>query len=101
MPAKKDIDSWKSNKMSEGNIENISRSGSNFAPILVDLHVLPDKNFNWHYSINYNISIPKKVINLIISYTLSSWFLNRYLNRFYIKVLLIWICKANVKCWSR
>ena len=24
--------------MSEGNIENISRSGSNFAPILVDLH---------------------------------------------------------------
>ena len=30
------IDSWKSNEMSEENIENITKSDSNFAPIFVD-----------------------------------------------------------------
>ena len=64
------IESWKSNGMSEENIENITKSDSNFAPTFVDHHLLPDMNFNGHCLIKNNISIPKKVINLYISYTL-------------------------------
>ena len=37
------INSWKSNGMSEENIENTTKSGSNFAPSVVDYHALPDK----------------------------------------------------------
>ena len=57
MPAKKyikyfsgttRINSWKYNGMSEENIENITKSDSNFAPTFVDHHVLPDINFNVH-----------------------------------------------------
>ena len=55
--------------MSEKNIENITKS-DNFAPTFVDHHLLPDINFNVHCLIN-NISIPKKVINLYISYELN------------------------------
>ena len=64
------IESWKSNRMSEENIENITKSNSNFAPTFVDYHVLPDIHFNGHCLIKNNISIPKKVIDLYISYTL-------------------------------
>ena len=66
------IESWKSNGMSEENIENITKSESNFAPTFVDHCLLPKMNFNGHCLIKNNISIPKKVINLYISYTLSS-----------------------------
>ena len=52
------------------NIENITKSNSNFAPTFVDHHILPDKNFYGHCLIKNNISIPKKVINPYISYTL-------------------------------
>ena len=45
--------------MSEENIENITKSDSNFAPTFVDHHVLPDIIFNGHCLIN-NIYIPKK-----------------------------------------
>ena len=55
--------------MSEGNIENITKSDSDFGPDFVD-HVLPDINFNGHHLIKNNIPIPKKVINLYIPYTL-------------------------------
>ena len=61
---------WKSNGMSEEIIENITKSDSNFAPTFVDHHLLPDINFNGHCLIKKNISIPKKVVNLYISYTL-------------------------------
>ena len=61
------IDSWKSNGMSEEEIENITKSDSNFVPTLVHYHLLPDKNINGHCLIKNNISIPKKVINLYIS----------------------------------
>ena len=47
--------------MSEENIGNITK---------------PDVNFNGYYLINNNISIPEKVINLYISYTLNRWILN-------------------------
>ena len=79
MPAKKhikyfsgttQIDSWKSNGMLEGNIENINKSDSNLAPKFVDHHSLPDINFNEHCLIS-NISVPKKVTNVYISYKLN------------------------------
>ena len=62
---------WKSNRMSEENIENITKYDSNFAPTFVDHHFLLDINFNGHCLIKSNISIPEKVINLYISYTLT------------------------------
>ena len=46
------------------------KSDSNFAPTFVDHHLLPDIYFNGHCLIN-NICIPKKVINLYISYTIN------------------------------
>ena len=57
--------------MSEKNIEDITKSDSNFALTFVNHHVLPDKNFNEHCLINNNISISNKVINLYISYILN------------------------------
>ena len=54
------IDSWKSNRISEGNIGNITKSDSNFAPTFVDHHLLPDINFSAHCLTKRNISIPKK-----------------------------------------
>ena len=54
---------WKS-------IKNIAKSDSNFALTSVDHHVLPDINFIGHYLTN-NISIPKKIINLHISYIIN------------------------------
>ena len=53
------IDSWKSNGMSEENIENITKSYSSCAPTFVDHHVLPDINFNG-YCLIYNIISLKK-----------------------------------------
>ena len=61
--------------MSEKNIENITKSDINFVPTFVDHRLLPDINFNGHCLIN-NISIPKKVINLYISYKLNPQFRN-------------------------
>ena len=69
--------------MSEENVESITKSDSNFAPNFVNHHVLPDINFNIHCLINNNISIPKKVLNLYISYILSPW--SRNLKTDYIK----------------
>ena len=64
------IDLWKSNGMSEGNIENTTKSDSNFSEAFVDHHLLRDINFNGHFLIKNNISIPEKVINLYISHKL-------------------------------
>ena len=65
------VDLRKSNGMPEENIENITRSNSNFALTLVDHHLLPDTISNGHCLIKHKISIPKKGINLYISYTLN------------------------------
>ena len=56
--------------MSEKNNENITKSDSSFAPIFVDYHILPD-SFNGHCLIKDNISIPKNLINVYISYKLN------------------------------
>ena len=64
------IELQKSNGMSEKINKNITKSASNFAPYLVDHQVLPDMNSNGYFVIKNNMSIPKKVINLYISYTL-------------------------------
>ena len=45
--------------MSEENIENITKSDSNFSPTFVDYHVLPDINSNGHCLINNTISLKK------------------------------------------
>ena len=72
---------WKSNGISEENIENMTKLGSNFAPTFVDPHLLPDLNFNGHCLIKNNISIPKKVINLYIS----DFKIRKFKHRRYIK----------------
>ena len=54
----------------------MTESDSNFAPTFVDHHLLPDTYFNGHCLINNKFSIPKIVINLFISYTLSPWLRN-------------------------
>ena len=51
------INSWKSNGISEENSENTTESDSNFAPTFIN-PVSPFLNFNGHCSIN--ISILKK-----------------------------------------
>ena len=56
--------------MSEENIENITKLDTSFAPTFVDHHLLPDMNLNGHCLIKSNISIPKKIINIYISYLL-------------------------------
>ena len=56
--------------MSEGDIENITKSDCNFAQTFVDHHALPDLNFNGHFLMN-NFYIPKRVINMYIFYTLN------------------------------
>ena len=56
--------------MSEESLENITKSDSNFAPTSVDHHFLPDINFYGKCLIKNNAYLPKKVINLCISYTL-------------------------------
>ena len=56
--------------MSEKTNKNITKSDSNFAPTFVNYQLLPDMHFNGYFLIKNNISIPKKVINLYISYTL-------------------------------
>ena len=58
--------------MSEKNIENVTKSDSNFAPIFVDIYLLPDINFNGHCLAKTDISTPKKVINLYNSSKLNS-----------------------------
>ena len=60
--------------MLEENIENITKSDSNFEPTFVEHHLLSDLNFNWHCLINI-VSIRKKV-NLCISYKLNPQFRN-------------------------
>ena len=53
------IDSQKSNGISEEYIEKITKSERNFTPTFVDHHLLPDINFNEHCLKN-NVSVPKK-----------------------------------------
>ena len=53
--------------MSEGNIENVSKSGRNFSSTFVDNQVLSEINFNGYSLKNNNISVPKTTINLYIS----------------------------------
>ena len=63
------IESFKSNGMSDKSIEKITKSDSNFVPTFVDHSLLPERSFNRYCSLTSNISTPKKVINLYTSYT--------------------------------
>ena len=57
--------------MSKKKNENITKSDINFAPTFVDHHLLPEKDFNGHCLMKNDVSVPKKVINLYISYKLN------------------------------
>ena len=46
--------------MSEGSIENITKSDGNFTPTFVDHHVLPDINLNGHILIKIKFLSLKK-----------------------------------------
>ena len=62
------------NGLSEGNIENITKSNCNFPQTFVNHHILPDINFNGRCLINniyIYIYIYTKVINIYISYGLN------------------------------
>ena len=92
------IDSWKSNGKSEENVENMTKSDSNFALNFVDDHVLWGINFNRHCLIN--IYIPKKVISTYISCTINPTLIN--LNKdFALNNRLFGPVKANLEYWSR
>ena len=65
------INSSESNGISEGNIENITKSDSNFSTGFFDHHALPEISFNGHYLRNKNIFIHKKVINIYFLNTTS------------------------------
>ena len=54
------ICSWKSNEMSDKNIEKVIKSDNVFTPTFVNYYTLPDKNFNGRRLIKNNIFIPKK-----------------------------------------
>ena len=58
--------------MSEENIENITKSDSLLRLVLI---IISDITFNRRYLTN-NIYIPKKVIKLYNSFTLTPWFVN-------------------------
>ena len=73
--------------MSEKSIENITKSDCLFSSISVNHYVLPDVNFNGHCLINDDISIPRKIINLNISYPLNPWL--RDWNRDYFFILFL------------
>ena len=81
--------------MPEKNIENITKSDSNFAPTFIDHHVLLDINFNGHCLISDNISIPENVINLYISYILNPLLRNLNTDFTLNNCLFGWICKAD------
>ena len=57
--------------MSEESIENTTKSNINFVPTFVFYYLLPNITFNRCCLIKNNISIPKKVTDLYISYTLT------------------------------
>ena len=67
------IESWKYIGMSAESIENITKSGSSFAPAFVDHYLLPDENFNGHCLIKNNITPPKRIMSLYTSYKLTPW----------------------------
>ena len=54
------IELGKSNRISEENSGNITKSDINFAPTFVYHHLLPDMYFKGHCLIRNNISISKK-----------------------------------------
>ena len=68
--------SWKSNGMSEENVENITELHSNFARTFVHHHLLPDIHFNGRCLFNNNISISKQVLNLYIFLLTTPWLRN-------------------------
>ena len=53
----------------------VTKSGSNFAPTFVDNYILSGITCN-EFCLIHNISVTKKIINLCISYTITTWLRN-------------------------
>ena len=79
--------------MSEERIKDITRSNNLFAPAFVYRYILPDVNFNVHCLINNNISISNS--NKYIFFLHAKSITKRFKYRFYIRYLLVSICRAN------
>ena len=79
--------------MSKENIEKLTKSDGNFEATVINHHLLPDTSFN-RPCLRNNIHISKKVAIIDVSYTVNRW-LKKFKYRFYIKVLLILISRAN------
>ena len=62
--------------MSEEIIKNITKSDSNFGPTFIAYHLLLDITFNGHCLIKNRFSVPTKLINLYVFYTLTPWLKN-------------------------
>ena len=77
------MDSWKSNGISEENIENITKLDSNFASNFIDHNALANIKFNGHCLIN-NTFIPKKC-NKSIYFLHTKFMVTKFKLRFYIK----------------
>ena len=58
--------------MSGESIENITKTENTFVLTLIN-HSLLYIKFNRHCLINNNISIPRKIINMYISYIIDTW----------------------------
>ena len=56
------VELWKSNRMSQENIKNITKPDSNLGATFIALHLLLDITFNGHCLIKNSISMPKKLI---------------------------------------
>ena len=77
------VESWKSNGMSEENIENIAKYDSNFAPTFVDHNLLTDMTFNG-LNLTKIYFYPKKG-NKTICFLRTNSILKKFRYRFYIK----------------
>ena len=85
---------WKSDGISEEIIENVTKLSIIFVPSFVNHCLIPDEIFNGSCLISNFISIPKKVMNIHISYILNQYVLIQ-VNTYILVMILDLICVQN------
>ena len=80
--------------ISEEIIENVTKLSIIFVPSFVNHCLIPDEIFNGNCLINNFISIPKKVMNIHISYILNQYLLIQ-VNTYILVMILDLICVQN------
>ena len=80
--------------ISEEIIENVTKLSIIFVPSFVNHCLIPDEIFNGSCLINNFISIPKKVMNIHISYILNQYLLIQ-VNTYILVMILDLICVQN------